>query len=216
MAFQYHTTAAPELIEDEFGTMDDFIASVGRGDDPVAVMLTCWELGAIPDEVSHVREGEVLVVQNPAGVIAPWHIDDPGSVAVPVGCAAAHPSGGAASVCYALNYPTVRHLIVCGHRECRMVPMLLSDRRPDLLTPFREIVSEVREELDRRDGRSNPDRQRTDAIQGVVLQQVRHLKSYPFVRERLNAGTLVLHAWLYDDDSAIVQTFDPRTGRFSE
>lgn len=189
-----------ELRDSEFGTTAQLLSALGRGDDPVAVMLTCWELGDAPDDVAHARHGEIIVVQNPAGIVPPFGAGDPGTAV--------------ATVCYGLTFPNVRHLIVCGHRECRMVPMLLSNRRPDLLMEFRRIVAEVRRDLQRLDEHVGRERRRELAVQKVVLQQLLHLKSYPAISRRLAAGELRLHGWLYDDATSLVQTFDPQTGRF--
>ena len=60
---------AHDLPADQFGSASQLLADIGRGDQPVAVMLTCWELGCAPDQVSHANPGEIMVVQNPGGLV---------------------------------------------------------------------------------------------------------------------------------------------------
>jgi carbonic anhydrase len=193
------TTARSAVFRiQEFGTTSQFLSSLGRNDQPVAVLFTCWELGVIPDEVAHAHPGEILIVQNPAGVGPPWDDD----------------CGAAAALEWALSQPSVRHLIVCGHRDCRMIPLLLSDRAPKLLSGFRPLVREVRENLGSWESfRTNPGL-RDRAVQEVVLQQLVHLKTYPPVKEQLVGGELLLHGWVYDDRSAVVQAYDPELNCF--
>ena len=188
------------LRSEEFGTVGEFVRSVGRGNGPVALMLTCWELGDIPDQISHVQPGDVLIVQNPAGVVPQWGQIDPGAAT--------------ASICYGLNLPTVRHLIVCGHRDCRMVPLLVGGRTVDRLTEYRRILTDVRDQLDGLDDRLG-DRQRGRiAVEEVVLQQLRHLRTFPEVRRGVWEGKLRLHGWYYDDRTARVYAYSPRSNQF--
>jgi carbonic anhydrase len=183
-----------------FGTNADLIASLRSGAVPVAVLLTCWELGPAPAEISHARPDAIHAIQNPGGIIPP--ANSPLTVAaVP-------------SLCVSAALPGVRHVIVCGHRNCRMVPMLLSNRRPDLLPEYRGILADIREEL--RDAADRAaDWNSTFAVQRVVLQQLMHVRSYPGIRARNDRGELLLHGWVLDDETARIYAFDPATGEFA-
>jgi carbonic anhydrase len=195
------TTARSAAFQvQEFGTTSQVLSSLGRNEKPVAVIFTCWELGVIPDEVAHAHPGEIIVVQNPAGIGPPWDEDD---------------CGAAAALEWALSQPSVRHLIVCGHRDCRVLPLLLSDRQPGLLTEFRHLVRDIRENVGSWETLVNNRHLRERAVQEVVLRQLSHLKTYPPVKEHLNGGDLLLHGWVYDDRAAVVQAYDPEQNRFS-
>lgn len=47
-----------------------------------------------------------------------------------------------------------------------------------------------------------------------VLQQLEHIMSYPFVRERVEAGELRLHGWWFDIARVEVLAHDPDERRF--
>jgi carbonic anhydrase len=200
MTPQLTTAQGGRFRVQEFGTTSQFLSSLGRKSKPVAVMFTCWELGVIPDEVAHAQPGEIIVVQNPAGVGPPWDEDD---------------CGAAAALEWALSQPSVRHLIVCGHRNCRVLPLLLSDRQPELLREFRHLVRDIRENLGCWEKLEHNRRLRDRAVQEVVLQQLAHLKTYPPVKEHLSSGDLLLHGWFYNDQAAVVQAYDPELNDFS-
>ena len=100
-----------DLPASEFGTLRQLIADTGHGDDPIIVMLTCWELGGAPDQISFAMPGEVMVAQNPGGLVPPVGMHEPGS--------------SLDTVRYCLTRPTVRHIIVCGHTECKTLRLLL-------------------------------------------------------------------------------------------
>lgn len=201
MTRKFNTPTSRRFRQEEFGTTAQFISTAGRGRQPVAVMLTCWEIGDAPNHLAHTQPNDLMVVQNAAGIVPAAEHDD-GNSAV-------------AALCYALSFPSVRHLIVCGHRDCRMIPMLLSDRRPDLLTSVRELLKDVRDEVETMSDSLNEDECRELSIEHVVLQQIRNLKTHAAVKHRLVHGDLLLHAWIYDDRRLTIRSFDPRTGLFA-
>lgn len=47
-----------------------------------------------------------------------------------------------------------------------------------------------------------------------VLTQLEHLKQYPIVREKLEAGELILHGWYIEVEHATVHVFHPGRHRF--
>jgi carbonic anhydrase len=47
-----------------------------------------------------------------------------------------------------------------------------------------------------------------------VLQQLRHVRTYPFVAEALDAGRLRLHGWWFDIEEPVVRAFHESSQRF--
>jgi len=101
----------------EFGTKSHLLAEIGQNDDPIAVMLTCSELGFAPDHVSHANPGEIMIVQ--------------GAPSAPLDTC-----GTSASIMYSLHLPTVRHLFVCGHTQCGILRMVLAKEAKGKNSPF--------------------------------------------------------------------------------
>lgn len=57
-----------DLPSTGFGSKVGLLSELGRSNEPIAVMLTCWELGGVPGQLAHANPGEILVVQNPGGM----------------------------------------------------------------------------------------------------------------------------------------------------
>lgn len=164
----------------ELGTTAEILKSVGRGDQPVVLMLTCSELRMCPDQIAHTRPGEVVVIQNPAGRVPAWEAEAA--------------DGLAASISYGLSLPTVKHLVVCGHRRCRFAS---SSVRRALAHAGRSASARWRERSSTTmRGNSH------QVVEHLVLEQLGRLRDYPEVRERLDEGDLLLHGWVYDDSTA--------------
>jgi carbonic anhydrase len=90
-------------------------------------------------------------------------------------------SGEAATIEYALEVLGVQHLVVCGHSHCGAMGALKSG---DDLSSLPEVV------------------------QRNVVNQLAVLRSYPGVRQRLDAGQLWLHGWYYEIDTGQVSELD--------
>jgi carbonic anhydrase len=185
---------------EEFGTQEQLLSDIGHGEEPVAVMLTCWELGGTPDQVSHARPGEIMVVQNPGGVLRSAEMPEDGSAIASVG--------------YALSYSTVRHIIVCGHTECKTLASYISQSSKDQLNAYRVLAEPVRERfMATYQNRPAKDWLRIIA-QENVLQQLANLRSHEEIRCKLTEGSLVLHGWLRDDEMSTVYCYNSETGQF--
>ena len=60
----------------------------------------------------------------------------------------------------------------------------------------------------------DPEEQWRAAVEANVVQQLVNLATFRAVRERLEAGTLSLHGWVYDLHSAGVTVYDATGERF--
>jgi carbonic anhydrase len=188
------------LPSSEFGTTQQLLSEIGRGADPVAVMLTCWELGSAPDKVSSANPGEIVVVQNPGGLVSAQDSEDDG---VSLG-----------SVIYGLNQPTVRHLIVCGHTGCKTVGLLLEEDTSEITNPFRTYLKQVHTRLTPTYADRPADEWLGVLVQEVVLQQLANLRSDAYVESRLLRGEVSLHGWIRDDQTSCITSYDPASGQF--
>jgi carbonic anhydrase len=191
-----------DLPPEEFGTMEQLLGDIGHSDQPVAVMLTCWELGSTPDQVSHALPGEIMVVQNLGGVLRGADMPEDGMTL--------------ASVAYALAYPNVRHIIVCGHTECKTLRLLVTTPSKGERESSRKLLEPVRKRMTSvYKNRPTKDWLRIIA-QENVLQQLANLRSHAEILSRLSDGSLILHGWLRDDQMSTISAFDPSKGQFAE
>jgi carbonic anhydrase len=52
------------------------------------------------------------------------------------------------------------------------------------------------------------------AIQENVLAQIEHLRQFPFVADRMDAGKLQVNGWVFDVGRGEVYDYDPDIGEF--
>ena len=189
-----------QFVEDEFGQSSELISDLGHGNDPVAVMLTCWEIGPAPTQISYARPGEIMLVQCPGGLLS-----DERDLAIDTFYQ---------SVLFGMSHPTVKHLIVCGHTNCQTLRRLASRDSQGAFCRCREQLLEISRRCLATYVKQPDKNWLSSLIQETVLYELEHLRSQPSIRTPVENGSLKLHAWILDDSTASVAAFDPNSGQF--
>jgi carbonic anhydrase len=165
-----------------------------EGQNPKVLWIGCCDSRVVPELITGADPGELFDVRNIANVVPP---------ATSAACATG------AAVEYAVIHLNVRHIVVCGHTECGGIKALESLPQPDsrphitswleLAKPARELVlaSDIAEED-----------LYLETIKANVLIQCQNLRTYPCVAAGEAAGTLGIHAWLYDLHTGVILAFD--------
>ena len=169
---------------------------------PSALFIGCSDSRVVPEYLTSAGFGELFVLRNIANFVPTLDHAD---------------ASVGAAVDYALGSLEVPDIIVCGHYGCGGVKAALAD-----LEPLRENHPSLHEWLGgvapavRRALPHGPD---ADAVwrRGVeenVIQALENLISYDVVRNRLEAGEVHLHAWIYDLYQTRIRVLDVEQGGF--
>lgn len=165
---------------------------LATGQSPATLFITCADSRIDPSLITQTDPGSIFVVRN-AGNIVP-RLEDDGS----------SPDGNAGSIEYAITALNVAHVVVCGHSSCGAMGGLLDlDAIADALPSVRRWLEHSESLLD------TPAAEDLDSlIEANALLQLEHLKTYPGVQAKLDAGEITLHAWVYDIGSGDVRAHD--------
>ena len=182
-------------------------ARLALGHAPDCLFFACSDSRVVPNLFASTEPGDLFVVRNVGNIVPPCG---------PSGYSVADRSEGAA-IEFALHVLRVKDIIVCGHSECAAMRALLGHELPEGTPNLHEWLDVGRSVVDRIDDspvarRDLPPHNHLSQVN--VLQQLDHLRSYPIVKERLDAGALTLHAWWFDLTEAEVLVFDAEAGRF--
>ncbi|XZE35777.1 carbonic anhydrase [Pirellulaceae bacterium SH501] len=174
-----------------------------EGQKPLAVMLTCSDSRVLPETLLRLDPGELFVIRNAGNMIS----------------ANASDSGELASIEYAVKVLGVEDIVVCGHYRCGAVMALISDSSttdfsyiPNWLAHGKPIL----ERLAATDATSlsTPERRSDLAVELNVLQQTEQLGEIPFIKQRLDSGSLRLHAWVLRFEKSELLSYDPHSKQF--
>ncbi|MEW4527363.1 carbonic anhydrase [Maioricimonas sp. JC845] len=180
--------------DSDYVTSRELLRASGYGEEPIIAMVACSDMPCAPDDVLGTNPGELYVVQNPGNMVPPE--------------AAVEDVATLSSLWFALQVPTIRYLIVCGHTLCRCRSSAVDATRtesPDGGTFLNAVVTTHGQIATR------PDVVRAGRH---ALRQVEALRTHMFIGQRLQRRTLRLHACVVDDQTGYLHSFNPTTGRF--
>ena len=158
----------------------------------------------VPNLFASTNPGDLFVLRNVGNLIPPYDTGacDQGTLAV---------------VEFAVFSLQVSDIIVCGHSECGAI-RALREGVDTCCTPHLTAwlqhgniswkTMETELQMDPRLAKHN------QISQLNVLQQIHHLKSYPFIQERVQQRKLQIHGWWFDIAQASVYSYEPSLRRF--
>jgi carbonic anhydrase len=154
------------------------------GQAPKVMVIACSDSRVDPATIFGTRPGEVFVVRNVANLVPPFD-----------------PSGGlhgvSAAIEFAVTVLKVEEILVLGHGQCGGVKASLSgaltDAKPGeggFVAEWIKLLSDARERVVHEHG-TGAEGQKALEQEGVKVS-IENLKTFPFVQEGLEAGTLKL------------------------
>lgn len=173
------------------------------GQTPETLFITCSDSRVVPNLITSTEPGELFIIRN-VGNIVP---------AVSRGMI----GGVASAIQYAVEVLKVENIIICGHTNCGAMDAILNPERVKHLqfvsrwlaeaARIPEIVREKYSELDM-------EQRLVAAVQENVLVQIENLRTYDFVRARLDEGSLKVGGWVFKIATGSVFEYDPSSEQF--
>jgi carbonic anhydrase len=175
---------------------------VENGQSPKALFIGCADSRVLPDLITSSPPGSLFVLRNVGNFVAPYKPDEDFHAM-------------ASGIEYAVNALEVSEIIVCGHTHCGAIAALYSDKGLDE-TKFAHTrkwlslgnAAKAMASLALgSDAEPKALQELTERLS--VVSQIENLLTYPYVKERVEAGALHLHGWLYDVETGEIEYYDP-------
>ena len=181
-----------------------------HGQNPRILVIACSDSRVDPALLTQSAPGDLFVIRNVANLVPPCEPDT-------------RHHGVSAALEYAVTVLEVEHIIVLGHSDCGGIHALMkrTPERPageflerwlDLAEPARRAVQEKLPDADEMT-------RRHACEEASLVLALENLLTFPWVRRRVEAGKLVLHAWYfaiatghlfgYDRERCEFRTIDP-------
>ncbi|WP_294435238.1 carbonic anhydrase [uncultured Victivallis sp.] len=181
-----------------------------HGQNPRILVIACSDSRVDPALLMQSAPGDLFVIRNVANLVPPCEPDT------------CH-HGVSAALEYAVNALEVEHIIVLGHSDCGGIHALIKrtpetpageflERWLDLAEPARRAVLEKLPDADEMT-------RRHACEEASLVLALENLLTFPWVRRRVEAGKLALHAWYfviatghlfgYDREHCEFRTIDP-------
>lgn len=183
----------------------ELLELVHKGQHPKALFIGCADSRVVPNLITQTSPGELFVLRNVGNFVAPYKPDE-------------DYHSTAAGIEYAVTALEVSEIIICGHTHCGAISSLYTEvegksfihtkkwltlgNRAKSLALLAVGKNGEKEELLRL----------TEKLS--VVFQIEHLLTYPYVKEKVDAGTLHIHGWLYDIENGDIEYYDPDAYEF--
>ena len=183
-------------------------AELAEGQSPKVMVIACSDSRVDPTQIFDARPGEMFVVRNVANLVPPFEPDS-----------AYH--GVSAALEFAVTQLEVEELVVMGHGFCGGCAAALTGQFDQaghgaghFIAHWIDMLKEAREAIRARHPELGREAFLEMEHEGVRIS-LRNLRSFPWVREREEAGRLKLHGAYFAISDGVLHVCDESDGAFA-
>jgi len=174
-----------------------------RGQSPKVMIIACCDSRVEPATILDAGPGELFVARNVANLVPPCTPDG------------AH-HGTSAALEFAVQHLKVSEIIVMGHAQCGGAKALLMDSESgtgdDFISSWMNIAREARENVYTKC--TSEEDVLLSLEHEIVRLSLKNMMTFPWIREKVEEGSLRLHGWYFGIARGILYTMDHSTGEF--
>lgn len=191
--------------ENDFEVHRELFGKLSKAQNPHTLFIGCSDSRLIPNLITQTLPGELFVVRNIANLVPPYRESEEYLATT-------------SAIEYAVNVLEIENIVVCGHSNCGGCKSLYaSDEELNTIPHTKKwlelaaeckniVLAEVsEEEIDKREWM-------TEQIN--IVEQLKNLLTYPFIREKVTQGTLTIEGWYYIIETGEVYIYNKQNGLF--
>ena len=177
---------------------------VEQGQTPEILVVACCDARVDPALVLDCAPGDLFVIRNVANLVPP--AENQG-----------HYHGTSAALEFGVRKLNVGHIIVLGHAHCGGIQALLEgnvQKEDAFISEWMGIAAAAREQVSREFAGADSAVRQCACEQQAILVSLGNLMTFPWVRERVEQGTLTLHGWYFDIERGELLGYDAAARQF--
>ena len=149
--------------------------------------------------------GDLFVIRNVANLVPP--AENQGQY-----------HGTSAALEFGVRNLGVQHVIVLGHAHCGGIRSLVETggvNNPDsFIDDWMRLVEDARADVVKEMPGTSVENQARACEQRAILISLHNLMTFPWVRERVEGGSLFLHGWYFDIEHGQLLRYDAAANAF--
>ncbi len=172
---------------------------------PHTLFISCSDSRVDPNRITGTLPGELFIIRNIANLVPPYR-------------ATSEYVATTSAIEYAVLSLGVENIIVCGHSNCGGCAACL--KAPSELEhlphtkKWLELAQNVREKVLEEIPEDEPGAREWMMEQSNVVEQLKHLMTFPYIYDRVKSGTLTIGGWHYIIETGEVYIYDRESGEF--
>lgn len=172
---------------------------------PHTLFIGCSDSRLVPNLITRTLPGELFVIRNIANIVPPL-VETHEHLAT------------TSAIEYAVNVLKVENIVVCGHSNCGgCASLYLPDESFESLPYTKrwlELAHSVKETVLRDFKDEEPEAKEWVTEQLNVVEQVKHLLTYPFIKEKYEKKEISISGWYYIIETGEVYIYNKKNGEF--
>jgi len=176
-----------------------------NGQHPKALYIGCADSRVVPDLILDTSPGDLFVLRNVGNFVAPYKTDEDFHAT-------------ASGIEYATSVLEVSEIIICGHTHCGAIEALYQEIDDPKLVHTKKWLSLGEKAKDMALlalGKACEKEKLLRLTEKLsVITQIENLMSYPSVKEKVDAGAIHIHGWIYEIDTGSIEYYDPEVSEF--
>jgi len=185
--------------QEDFSEHRELFKRLGREQAPHTLFVGCSDSRVVPSLITQTHPGELFIVRNVANIVPPYR-------------QAEEYLATTAAIEYAVQILKVDTIVVCGHSNCGgCAAMNLPPEQLEHIPHVQrwlDVSREVKGRVDRLVRENTLEEREWLTEQINILVQLRNLLTYPYIRERYDAGSLNIHGWHYIIETGEIFNFN--------
>lgn len=167
-----------------------------KGQKPEIMLVSCCDSRVDPALLLQCHPGDLFIVRNIANIVPPYEADE-------------FHHGTSAALEFGICYLQVKHLIIMGHSQCGGINAFLHHddlHQDDFISRWTDLIDIKRKKNMAVD----------ECAQSSLLSSYEHCLTFPWIKQRLEAGTLKIHLWFFDISNMSLGAYDFAKNEFKE
>jgi Carbonic anhydrase len=187
----------------EFNDIDylehrELFLEIGRKQKPHTLFIGCSDSRVVPNLITKTLPGELFVIRNIANIV-PYYRETSEYVAT------------TSAIEYAVNVLEIDNIVVCGHSNCGgcyslFLPEEELDRIPHT-KKWLELSQRVKSRI-QSENIADPREREWKTEQLNVIEQMNHLITYPYIKEKFKLRQINILGWYYIIETGEVFNYD--------
>lgn len=176
-----------------------------EGQNPRALVIACSDSRVDPAILLDCNPGDLFVIRNVANLVPPYEPDT-------------RHHGVSAALEFAVRHLEVEHIIVMGHAHCGGIHALLDEgdlHEGEFIRYWMQIAERARALVEIELPNVDPATRARACEQSAVKVSLDNLLTFPWIRKRVDAGSLLLHGWFFDLAAGSLLGYDAEDDAFT-
>lgn len=171
---------------------------------PIAITVGCCDSRVDPAIILDCDPGDLFVIRNVANLIPPYENDH-------------HYHGTSAALEFGVCTLNIPNIIVLGHSECGGIRSLLAEKpskKGSFIAKWMRLVK-IPSAIQMKSYYHLSDKQKEELYgKKSLMGSLKNLMTFPWIKEKVEANKLRLHAWYFNLSTGNLEEYDPKTKQF--